>query len=251
MAHGTPPRHRRRLRRTAAMASMGLALALLPTMGTASAETFTDPNDRCLPGEDAPPAPFSDRDQISPAHLPSVDCIAAMKIGNGQGDGTYNPKGMTRRDQMATFIVNSLRAAGYDLPEPEDTPFTDIEGNVHAENIGILVATGITSGKTETTYAPAELVRRDQMVSFLVQAAEYAFGDDDLENPFAPGEEPTPAFDDVSPDNVHAANIDAGALVLGLVDGKAPRVFDPAMFTAREQMASFLVRLVDLTLIVE
>ncbi len=247
MTHRTPSR--RRLRRTAAVASVGLALTLVPTMGTAGAETFTDPNDRCLPGEEAPPAPFSDRDQISPVHLPSVDCIAAMEIGNGQGDGTYNPKGMTRRDQMATFIVNSLRAAGYDLPPPAETDFTDIEGNVHADNIGILVATGITSGKTATTYAPDELVPRDQMASFLVQAVEYAFGEEG-DNPFEPIEG-VPAFDDVTRDNVHFENINAGALVLGLVDGVTQRQYNPNMLTAREQMASFLVRLVDFTLIVE
>jgi hypothetical protein len=85
------------------------------------------------------------------------------------------------------------------------------------------------------------------MASFMVQAAEYAFGDDE----FLVGEEPVPAFEDVQPDNVHYDNVNSGALVLGLVSGKNETTFDPGMFTTREQMASFLVRLVDLTLIVE
>jgi hypothetical protein len=50
---------------------------------------------------------------------------------------------------------------------------------------------------------------------------------------------------------VHYDNVNSGALVLGLVSGKNETTFDPGMFTTREQMASFLVRLVDLTLIVE
>jgi hypothetical protein len=148
---------------------------------------------------------------------------------------------------MDSFIVNTLRAGGYSLPAPANSRFTDIAGSDHEDNIKILAATGITSGKTETTYAPQEFVRRDQMASFMVQAAEFAFGDDEI----LVGEEPVPAFPDVLPNNVHYDNVNTGALVLGLVDGKDSGLFDPGMLTSREQMASFLVRLLDLTLIVE
>ncbi len=234
-------------------ASAGLALTLIPAVGTAGAETYTDPNDRCLtslpgqPPQGVPPAPVSDRAAISPVHVMSVDCAFAEGISVGQTDGTYNPGGMTTRGQMASFIVNTLRAAGYTLPAPADSGFTDIAGNEHEENIEILAATGITSGKTETTYAPQEFVQRDQMASFMVQAAEFAFDAGD----FLVGEEPVPAFPDVLPNNVHYDNVNSGALVLGLVDGKESGLFDPGMLTSREQMASFLIRLLDLTLIVE
>ena len=243
-------RHRRStrsLRRLAVLTSAGISLTLLPLPGVAGAETFTDPDDRCLPGEDAPPATIVDRAEISEAHLPSVDCLYAEGITNGTTPATYSPKEMTTRGQMASYIVQALEAAGYTLPTPGENPFTDTAGNVHETSIRQLEAIGVTSGRTPTTYAPDELVRRDQMASFMVQAAEYAFGDDE----FLVGEEPVPAFEDVQPDNVHYDNVNSGALVLGLVSGKNETTFDPAMFTTREQMASFLVRLVDLTLIVE
>lgn len=129
----------------------GIAMTMIPAVGTASAETFTDPNDRCLPDVDAPPAPIPDRDAISPVHIPSVDCLFAQGIAAGHMDKTYGPFEMTTRGQMATFIVNTLRAAGYELPPPAEVGFTDIEGNTHEDNIQILTLIGVTNGTTPTT----------------------------------------------------------------------------------------------------
>lgn len=242
----TRSRTRRSLRRMALATTAGIAMTMIPAVGTASAETFTDPNDRCLPDADAPPAPVTDRDRITPVHIPSVDCIFAMDIARGYPDGTYRPFEMTTRGQMATFIINALRAAGYDLPAAQDSPFTDIAGSVHEENIEILATIGVTKGTSATTYSPTQVVNRDQMASYLVQAAEFAFGTDD----FTPIEG-VPAFPDVPPANVHYENVNAGALVLGLVDGRESGMYNPDEPVLRQQMASFLVRLVDLTLIVE
>lgn len=244
-------RPNRLVRRMAVSATAAMALTLVPT-GSAGAITFTDPLDVCLPGADAPPAPVSDRGQIAPVHVPSVDCVFAEGIARGQEDGTYGPKLMTRRDQMATFIVQALEAAGYTLPAATDQGFTDIAGNTHQDNINRLAAAGVTSGKTATTYAPRELVRRDQMASFMVQAAKFAFteragGGDvgDLSSPDAP------PFGDVTPANVHYANVNTAAQVLGLAAGRSTALYAPAELTQRQQMATFLVRLVDLTLIPE
>lgn len=251
----TTARPRRSLRRLALTASAGIVLTLLPAAGPAGAETFTDPDDRCLPpqpgqpDEAVPPAPVNDRDQISDVHKQSVDCLFAEGIAKGFTDGSYGPMQPTTRGQMATFIINSLRAAGYDLPAGEPSSFNDIAGTTHEENIKVLETIGVTKGTSATTYSPFAMVRRDQMASYLVQAAEYAFGEDDLA--FLVGEEPVPAFADVPPANMHYDNVNSGALVLGLLDGKSSGLYDPDMNVNREQMASFLVRLVDLTLIVE
>lgn len=229
-------------------ASAGVAAAsLLSTAVPAGAESFIDPNDRCLPGADAPPAPVSDRSQISPVHLPSVDCVFAEGISVGTARGTYDPNGMTRRDQMASFIVRSLEAAGYDLPSPSGQGFNDIAGNEHEDNINILAEIGVTEGTTETTYTPRQLVRRDQMASFLVRAAEYAYEGNDLEV----GPEPVPAFSDVPASNTHYDNVNTAALVIGVAEGQPSGTYQPRLPVKRQQMASFLVRLVDMTLVVE
>ncbi len=242
------PQRRPRRHRKVLAASAVLALAALPGLSPASAETYVDPADRCLPDAVAPRAPVSDYDQIAPVHQQSVDCAFAEGYSIGRVDGTFGPRGFTTRGQMASFIVRALEAAGYDLPPATDPGFTDIGGNTHEENIKILATIGVTEGKTATTYSPQEFVRRDQMASFLVRAAEYAFGDD--RNGFmAIGE--IPAFVDVPASNVHANNVAAANEVVGLTDGKTPTMYQPRAFTQRQQMASFLTRLVDFTLIVE
>lgn len=229
-------------------ASAGVAAAaLLTSVVPVGAESFIDPNDRCLPGAEAPPAPVSDRDEVAEVHVPSVDCVFAQGISIGTAAGTYDPNGMTRRDQMASFIVRSLEAAGYDLPAASDQGFSDIAGNEHEDNIQILAAIGVTEGTTATTYTPAQLVRRDQMASFLVRAAEYAYEGNDLEV----GPEPVPAFPDVPSANVHYDNVNTAALVIGVAEGQVSGSYQPAQPVKRQQMASFLVRLVDMTLVVE
>lgn len=236
-------------RKTALAAGAGLALAaLFGTALPAGADTYIDPNDRCLPGAEAPPAPVADRDAISPVHTGSVDCVFADGISLGTGGGTYDPQGMTRRDQMASFVVRSLEAAGYDLPAPSDQGFTDIAGNEHEDSINVLAEIGVTTGRTATTYVPAQFVRRDQMASFIVRALEWAYDED---GGIGIGGEPTPAFQDVPRSNVHSVNVNVGARVVGLIAGKDEDTFAPAATVKREQMASFLVRLVDMTLIVE
>lgn len=245
MATTHPPGSIPRGRALAATAGLSFA-AMLGTALPAGAETFIDPNDRCLPDAEAPPAPVSDRDVVDPVHLQSVDCVFAQGISLGTTGGTYEPEAMTRRDQMASFIVRTLEAAGYDVPDAPDQGFTDIAGNEHQTNINRLAAMGITKGKTANTYAPAELVRRDQMASFIVRAVEWAYGEG---GGIGIGLEPTPAFADVPASNVHSVNVNVGAQVLGLIAGKTEDVYAPAATVTREQMASFLVRVVDMTLL--
>ena len=239
-----------RVRRLAVIAAATLTLSVAAVTTPASADTFIDPNDRCLPAAVAPQAPVSDYGQIAAVHQPSVDCAFAQGISLGQPDGTFGPTLTTTRAQMASFIVRALEAAGYTLPAADDPGFTDIAGNQHEQNIKLLATIGITNGTTSTTFSPDNPVRRDQMASFLVRAAEYAFGDD-AGAFMATAEDGAPAFTDVPSSSVHFDNVNAAAKVLGLADGQPNGLFQPATLTERQQMATFLTRLVDLILIVQ
>jgi hypothetical protein len=243
----TPARRRRRARAIALPSITAAVLSLLPSMGSAGAQSFLDPADPCPPGVEVVPAPVSDRDQIAPVHLLNVDCAFALgiSIGIGTTPNTFGPGAMTTRGHMASFIVNALEAAGYDLPAPSNQGFTDIAGNPHEDNINRLAAADITLGVTPTMYQPGTFVPRDQMASFLVRSAEFAFEDSGFE-----AQEPSP-FTDVPSANVHGGNIAAAFEVLGLTVGRTPETYGPKEPTRRDQMATFLVRLVDITLIVE
>ena len=50
------------------------------------------------------------------------------------------------------------------------TPFTDIAGNTHEDNIAAIYEAGITQGCTATEYCPRDPVIRGQMASFLARS---------------------------------------------------------------------------------
>ncbi len=243
MTRTTSPRPRRLC---AAVTSAALILALTGGTTAATAQSFLDPADPCPPGVEVSAAPFRDRDRIPPVHVLNVDCGFELDVVRGHNDGNFNPTGMTRRDQMAAFIVRGLEAAGYDLPDASDQGFGDVRGNTHEDDINVLAEIGVTQGKSATRYSPRESVSRDQMASFVLRAAEFAYGDEG-------GLTPTRGvpFSDVPAASVHADNIAAANELLGLVEGKRDGRYDPRSPTRRDQMATFVVRLIDMIMLTE
>jgi hypothetical protein len=184
---------------------------------------------------------YGDRDEASDAHRRSIDCVIARSIAVGQvrdGARVYVPQTDVTRGQMATFIVNTLRAAGIDseLPEPEADAFTDTDTSVHRDAIAVLAAAGIVTGTGDgTTYEPNGLVTRAQMASFMVRAAQFAVEPDLAET----GER---RFTDVSDAGTHADAIAIGD-DNGLFMGTSATTFAPRVVVQRGQMASFLTNL--------
>ena len=222
------------------------ALLLLPAMAATAAP------DRCA---DAPQSDFADRDQAREPHRPSIDCVDHTNITSGReenGQRVYAPLEEVTRGQMATFIIQTLEAAGYseELPSGEATEedpdeFEDIASTVHRERINQLARIGVANGVGDgTRYAPGRSITRQQMASFIVAAAEFAL--------IADYEADGSHFSDVGQRNVHFDNINAcfeEALFSGTT---APRQgvensgrFSPAKNVLRDQMASFLTNLLD------
>lgn len=226
------------------LAAAVLALILLLPPQVASAQVdLLEPGNPCV--VDAGEAPYSDREKIADVHVLTVDCTFELGISQGEmvdGERVYRPRGSTTRAQMATFVVQTLEAAGYDLPASSDQGFGDIAGNPHEDNINRLAAAGIVRGVSDDRYAPGRTVRRDQMASFILQAASFAYDDTEFEALSDPG------FADVLATNVHRGNIAAAYELFGLVQGQSQTRYDPNADTTRQQMATFLVRLVDITL---
>lgn len=171
---------------------------------------------------------------VSPdsVHVDAIDCAAYHEIALGYADDTYRPATSVRRDQMASFIVRTLEAAGHTLPAPAH-PFTDIAGSTHERAIGQLAAADIVLGRSPTEYAPARTVTRDQMASYLVRALDWA-RDTTHSGPESP-------FTDVA-GNTHEQAIHT-AYDLGLTTGRTDTTYEPRTDVRRDQMATFLVRL--------
>jgi hypothetical protein len=136
---------------------------------------------------------------------------------------------------MASFIARLIDATTKDLPAASSDHFADDDGNAHEDNINRLAEAGIVSGRADGTYGPTAPVTRAQMATFLVQAYEYV------------GPALTASQDYFSDDNgnTHEDNINKAAEA-GFAGGRADGTYGPNDIVVRDQMASFLARVLDL-----
>jgi subtilisin family serine protease len=191
---------------------------------------------------EAPPPPPAACDQVEPVgfpdvaggpHGPAIGCVAGFGIALGGTDGTYDPLGDVRRDQMASFLTRLLRVAGVELPASPTSTFSDVTSGPHQLAIAQLADLGVVEGRGDGTYQPLRPVTRAQMASFLVRSLEVALGRD--LSPTAAG-----PFTDIA-GSVHADNIRV-ANELGIAAGRTTTTYAPNADVRRDQMASFIAR---------
>lgn len=114
--------------------------------------------------------------------------------------------------------------------------FSDDDDSIHLRSIEAIADEGITRGcnpPTNDLYCPSATVTREQMASFLVRALDLPAG--------------SAVFTDIA-ESPHAADI-AALATAGITRGCNPPANDqfcPSATVTREQMASFLVRALDL-----
>jgi hypothetical protein len=188
---------------------------------------------------------YTDRDQAREAHQRSVNCALHYEIARGTSATTYSPLLEVTREQMASFVVNALEAAGAGeaLPAPGGADqFGDIADSRHRDSINRLAEAGIIRGTSATAFSPGRLITREQMATFMVAAARFATG-----APFEATRDDY--FGDVGARNPHGPNINSG-FEAGLFSGTtAPSdepgsgQFSPETQVKRDQMATFLIRL--------
>lgn len=95
-------------------------------------------------------------------HAAGINALYERGIVEGDDSGRFLPDAPVRRDQMATFLANSLGLSG-----GGDGHFTDVEGNTHEDAINALAARGIARGDTSGRYHPHRDIRRDQAASLI------------------------------------------------------------------------------------
>jgi hypothetical protein len=189
----------------------------------------TGVDDSC---RDAPPVPAF-TDIAGNVHRNAIACATGEGIASGLTPTTYGVDREVTRGQMAAFIARTVRAAGGTLPTSAPDAFADDQGHLFEADINALAAAGIVTGKAPGRFDPAAVVPRDQMATFLVRAHEHVTGE---QLPAGPD-----AFDD-DDRSAHQASIDKAADA-GLTGGVGPRTYAPERTVRRDQMASFLIRL--------
>jgi hypothetical protein len=168
-------------------------------------------------------------------HAPAIDCIALRQVASGRGDGTFGPADDVRRDQLASFVARALASLGVELPDRPADAFRDDQGSVHERSIDQLAALGVVEGVAPGRYEPLGTMSRAQMATFLVRAYEAASGNDLrlVRDVFA---------DDAG--SVHEGSINRAATA-GLAVGRTTTSYRTLDTVSREQMATFLARLLD------
>ncbi len=178
--------------------------------------------------------PFVDVDERSP-HGRFISCLAHLGLIQGDGASQYAPGRSVTREQLATLLVRAIERSGTELPVGDDDAFDDIEGSVHADSINALAAAGLVSGTADGTFRPTAPVTRAQMATFLTSVyerivdqrlatnADY-FADDD--------------------GTTHEGSINRAAAA-GFAAGTGGRSFAPGRDVSREQIATFVGRMLD------
>ena len=195
--------------------------------------TGTDDNTGTDPDDTVQRAGFTDVVAGS-THADDIDGLYAAGITRGcnQDPLRYCPNDPVTRAQMAAFLARALK-----LSAAQSAGFTDVvAGSTHADDINALYAAGVTRGCSQDPlrYCPNDPVTRAQMAAFLARALKLSAAQ-------------SAGFTDVVAGSTHADDINA-LYAAGVTRGcsQVPLRFCPNEPVTRAQMASFLVRALDL-----
>lgn len=174
----------------------------------------------------APQTRFSDTS--GNVHAAMIDCLSHYGITQGKGGGQYGTKDPLTRGQVATFLKKTVEAAGRTLPAGDGS----CAGVVHGDSLDALVAAGIVESEG------CDLNRRmtrAEMAEATAAAAAWA------------GVAPASPANSFADDEHMGADQRAHDVIasMGVVTGKAQGLFGPGDGLRRDQMATFLARLLD------
>jgi hypothetical protein len=183
--------------------------------------------------------PFGD---VAPGSFAYADiaCIYGLELTTGTSDITYSPHDLVTREQMASFLARLARLMGADIAGATH-PFVDVPATSFADDdIALIHALGVTQGTSPTTFSPHEYVTREQMAAFLARLYSVLLGSPT--EPVRAAVASTP-FDDVAATSF--AHDDIGRIYgLRITTGTSADTYSPSAHVTREQMASFLARLI-------
>ena len=157
----------------------------------------------------------------------SVEWALLHGVTKGTTDTTFSPDATCTRAQMVTFLWRSHGSPR--LLQPGELPFTDVPADAYyTDAVRWAVALGITTGVTETAFAPDATVTRAQTVTFLWRDACHVSA-------------ALPAFTDVPSDAWFASAV-GWAQETGVTTGVTATTFAPDTPCTRAQIVTFLSR---------
>ena len=164
------------------------------------------------------------------------DILTAYELGlmNGYSKTEFAPNEDTTRAMLVTTLY---RLAGEPSIEGMECPFTDIDlESWYGKAVVWAYNEGITTGVSETEFAPEELVTREQVATFLYRFAEAEAVEADLTS-----------FPDADAISDYAKDAMAWCVANGIINGDfdGEKVsLNPTANATRAQIAAILVRCV-------
>ena len=122
-------------------------------------------------GNDAPVVATNFTDINADPNADDIARIYGLGITTGTTPTTYSPDSPVIRGHMALFLARLYKqATGNDAAKAE-TPFTDISNRTVEQEtaIGQIYRLGVTTGTSDTTYSPGDVVTRRQMASLVAR----------------------------------------------------------------------------------
>ena len=121
-------------------------------------------------------------DVTSEENQEAIEVLQAVGVMVGDDNGNFNPDRNVTRNEMAV-IMSQLLNLNYNYYRGTN-PFTDVaETSAYYQGILWAVEKGITTGRTETTFAPGEDCTEANILTFLWRA-EGSPAAETAENPF-------------------------------------------------------------------
>ena len=160
-------------------------------------------------------------------YVDAVNWAVDKKVTSGKTETTFAPNDSCTRAQAVTFL---WRAAGSPEPTASEMTFTDVKADSYYDKAVLwAVENKITSGMSDTLFAPDATCSRSQIVTFLYRMQNSS--ESKAENPFT----------DVKAD-AYYANAVLWAVENGVTTGASATTFDPAGDCTRGQIVTFLYR---------
>ena len=160
-------------------------------------------------------------------YVDAVNWAVDKKVTSGKTETTFAPNDSCTRAQAVTFL---WRAAGSPEPTASEMTFTDVKADSYYDKAVLwAVENKITSGVSDTLFAPDATCSRSQIVTFLYRMQNSP--ESKAENPFT----------DVKAD-AYYANAVLWAVENGVTTGASATTFDPAGDCTRGQIVTFLYR---------
>src|SRR6185369_12370977 len=169
-----------------------------------------------------------------------IETLLHNGVTSGCGSGSYCPTSATSRDQMSVFVLLAKQGAAYAPPACTTPMFADVPASSpFCKWIEELARRGVVAGCGGGNFCPTAAVTREQMAVFVLRTLDPA-----LDPPACT----TPVFGDVPASSPFCKWIEELAN-RGVVSGCGAGNYCPTAAVTREQMAVFVLRTLDPTLI--